>query len=321
MAPKDGPPITDIGGSRIDMTLGHQLPLAFQAQGDFPKEVAYTAGMEKWFDIAGTSYQTAHELEIIEQTAHHVVSEMSDGTTIIDLGAANSTKYEAYVRAFLEQGKTCTYVALDIEHKSLVEQICRAQNRFPEIQCFGLWGSFEDGDRFYKQISGPRLFLSLGSIFFNAPDDICDDRCNEFHRHMGPGDRLIVGQDGPSGAHGAQSHASYQTEAYSAFITQYLKSVQQLAGVDADPKKTWSVQSKMDLSKHWFEVTTLKPLTLLNFDNYEVKAGTSYTIFPSWKRGEEEIHEVATGQDLAIRTLGKADKSGMRQYIIQSKKM
>ena len=142
MALKNDVSITDIGGSRIDMTLGHQLPLAFQALGDFPKEVAYTAGMEKWFEIAGASYQTAHELEIIERTAHHVVSDMSDGTTIIDLGAANSTKYEAYVRAFLGQGKTCTYVALDIEHKSLAEQIRRAQNKFPEIQCFGLLGQF-----------------------------------------------------------------------------------------------------------------------------------------------------------------------------------
>ncbi|KAF4470283.1 hypothetical protein FALBO_2799 [Fusarium albosuccineum] len=310
--------VIDIGGSKLDFSFEKQLPLAFAHKADFPKEVAYTTAMDKWYDIADNSYQTSDEMSIIEATAKEVVSQLPSGTSIIDLGAANSKKFEPYVREFLAQGKECTYVALDISQSSLNSHLANAKKTFPGVKTVGLWGSFQDGDAFFHNIPGARLFLSLGSIFYNAPDGMCKDRCDEFHRHLSAADRLVVGQDGPSETESVKSHASYKTTQYDAFFTAYLEGVQGHAGIVADAKSAWSVESCMDKAMHFFNVTAEHDIVCTKFSNFLVKKGTTYMMFPSWKRGEVEIHEITNKQHLAVKTLGKAANSGMRQYLIQA---
>jgi Histidine-specific methyltransferase, SAM-dependent len=174
--------IIDIGGSRLTTTFDNQLPNAFRGKADFPKEMAYIKGMGHWNDIADQSYQTTDELEIIKCSVQRVVSELPDYSTIIDLGAANSTKFEPYIREFMRQGKVVHYVPLDLERDSLETQIQRAKKMFPDVRCYGLWGSFIDADSWYKNIKGGRLFLSMGSIFYNGPEDVVAARLQQF-RH------------------------------------------------------------------------------------------------------------------------------------------
>ncbi|CEI61334.1 hypothetical protein FVEN_g5948 [Fusarium venenatum] len=312
--------VIDIGGSTMNLTfVDDQLPKAFTGKGDFPKEVAYTTGMDKWNAIADKSYQTTDEMSIIEATAAKVVSELKAGTHIIDLGAANSKKFEPYVREFIAQGKECVYVALDLSRESLVEHIAKAKATFPGVKCIGLWGSFEQGDVYFKQTRPvARLFLSLGSIFYNAPDGMAKDRCIEFKGHLTANDRLIVGQDGPTGAEASNTHAAYQTEEYDAFFTNYLQGLQGHAGIKgANPKLAWTVESKMSKAMHYFDVTAIQNMFCEEF-NIKISAGTVYQMFKSWKRCEAEIHELTNAVGLKIETLGKAENSGMRQYIIKA---
>ncbi|KAM0555843.1 hypothetical protein ACHAPJ_006242 [Fusarium lateritium] len=314
--------IIDIGGSKLDTTFDTQLPKAFEGKEYFPKEVAYTTGMDKWFEIANTSYQTTHELDIIKATAAGVVSDMpTSGGIIIDLGAANSKKFEPYVQAFIAQGKACTYIALDINHASLAEHVNKASANFPNVKCVGLWGNFQQGDAYFVNLPSSRIFLSLGSIFYNAPDDMCVHRCAEFRKHLSssPLDRLIVGQDGPSSTESASTHKAYNTKAYDNFFVSYLEGIQGHAGIVADAKKAWTYESKMDKSMHYFKVVAQQEMVCARYNNFVVKAGTVYTMFPSWKRGEAEIHDITNKEGLNIKTLGKAPNSGMRQYLIQSK--
>ncbi|GKU06533.1 hypothetical protein FLAG1_03201 [Fusarium langsethiae] len=290
--------VIDIGGSTINLTfIDDQLPKAFAGKGDFPKEVAYTTGMDKWNAIADKSYQTIDEMSIIEATAAKVVSELQPGTHIIDLGAANSKKFEPYVREFIAQGKECVYVALDLSHASLVEHLAKAKATFPTVKCIGLWGSFEQGDVYFKQTRPvARLFLSLGSIFYNAPDGMAKDRCIEFKGHFTANDRLI----------------------YDAFFTNYLQGLQDHAGIKgADPKLAWTVESKLSKAMHYFDVTANQNMFCEEFD-IEVPAGTVYQMFKSWKRYEAEIHELTNSVGLKIENLGKAKNSGMRQYMIKA---
>ncbi|KAI9162877.1 Ergothioneine biosynthesis protein 1 [Paramyrothecium foliicola] len=309
--------VIDIGGSRLDVNFDDQLPKAFAHQAPFPKEIAYTAGMEKWFAISDTSYQTSDELEIIEATAKSVVSQLPSGTKIIDLGAANSTKYEAYAREFMNQGKLCVYVPLDINRDSLAHQLSTAKAKFPQMRCIGLWGNFQHGDAYFSKITSSRLFLSMGSIFYNAPDDMCEDRCREFRGHLSGADCLIVGQDGPSEKDIGLTLSSYKTKEYEAFFNRYLEDIHAHAGIVADPQQVWSVSSKMDAAMHYFEVVAKQKLLCNKFGGFVVTPGTIYTMFPSWKRGEAEIHRITTKQGLQIVTLGRAKNSGMRQYLVK----
>ncbi|KAF5988701.1 hypothetical protein FBULB1_1357 [Fusarium bulbicola] len=280
--------IIDIGGSTLDTTFDSQLPSAFKGEGYFPKEVAYTTGMHHWCQIADTSYQTTDELNIIKSTASDV-------------------------------GKPCIYIALDLCKESLTNHVNKSAADFPEIICIGLWGNFIQGDKYFATLPKPRIFLSLGSIFFNAPDQMCVDRCNEFSKHLSgsPYSKLIVGQDGPSGTEASSTHAAYQTKAYDAFFTSYLQGIQNHADIDANPRIAWTYESNLDNSMHYFKVVAQHDMVCHRYADFFIQKGTVYTMFPSWKRGEAEIHEITKGQGLNIKTLGKAPNSGMRQYMIQ----
>ncbi|KAF9779948.1 hypothetical protein IL306_000975 [Fusarium sp. DS 682] len=317
--PTDGE-VIDIGGSSIHLTfVDDQLPKAFSGKGDFPKEIAYTTGMEKWNAISNKSYQTTDESSIIRSTAKQVVEQLKSGTHIVDLGAANSQKFEPYVHEFIAQGKNCVYVALDLSYDSLIQHIAKAKQTFPNIKCIGLWGSFEQGDVYFKQTRPiARLFLSLGSIFYNAPDGMAKDRCVEFKGHMTADDRLIVGQDGPTGAESSQTRAAYNTAEYDAFFTAYLQGLQDHAGIQkANPKTAWTVESKLNKSMHYFDVTANHSMFCSKF-GIHVTEGTVFKMFKSWKRHEAEIHELTNEVGLEIETLGKAEGSGMRQYLIKA---
>ncbi|CAM1505905.1 Fc.00g115420.m01.CDS01 [Cosmosporella sp. VM-42] len=313
--------VIDIGGSKLVETFTSQLPKALAHDGDFPKEIAYTAGMDKWNDIASISYQTTDEMQIIKDTCAEVVSQLPSGTKIIDLGAAGSEKYEPYVREFLAQGKTCTYVPLDLSQSSLQTQVNRATAKFPTVPCVGLWGSFQDGDAYYSQIPSARLFLSLGSIFYNGPEDIVNQRCKEFHEHFRSDDRsddrLIVGQDGPNATETSKAHASYGTKEYTAFFTAYLNEIQRLAGIDANATAAWTTTSTSESAMHFFLVTANHDMVCKNFDNFFIKADTTYRMFKSWKHGETAILEMTKQEGLGIKMLKKADTSGMRQFMIK----
>lgn len=301
------------------------MPDAFRDRNvDFPKELAYEGfGMTLWNKIADGSYQTAHELEIIQKTADQVVRDLPSPVCIVDLGAANSVKFIPYVQACLSQGKVCHYYPLDLDFGSLVEHIGRFRDFFPkelENNVHGLWGSFEDGDRYFHNIHGSRLFLSLGSIFFNAPDQMCDDRCAQFRHHMGNNDRLVVGQDSPCES-GGVSHDYYKSPDYKAFMAAYLGQLQDLAGIKADPTAVWTWESCMESSMHYFSLTNPnQSLVCSSFDNFVIELGTHYRLFKSWKRGAEEIHVISKKNGLTIATLGKSEHSGMTQYLISSRK-
>ncbi|KAF5620055.1 4-dimethylallyltryptophan n-methyltransferase [Fusarium sp. NRRL 52700] len=271
--------IIDIGGSTLDTTFDAQLTNAFKGEGYFPKEVAYTTGMQHWCEIANTSYQTTDELEIIESTAFDVVNDMPATANHVNKSAAD----------------------------------------FPQITCIGLGGNFIQGDKYFATLPKPPIFLSLGSIFFNAPDQMCVDRCLEFLKHLSgsPHSKLIVGQDGPSGTEASSTHAAYQTKAYDAFFTSYLQGIQTHADIDANPRVAWSYESKLDNSMHYFKVVAQQDMVCHRYNDFFNQKGTTYTMFPSWKRGEVEIHGIAKSQCLDIKTLGKAPNSGMRQYLIQ----
>lgn len=222
------------------------------------------------------------------------------------------------MKQFLAQGKTCTYIALDISYDSLVAQVNRAKGKFPSVKCIGLWGSFQHGDEYFSNITSARLFLSLGSIFYNGPDSIAKERCQEFKAHLSPADRLIVGQDGPHGAEATNSHASYQTKQFDDFFIQYLKGIQEHGGILANAKDAWSYESIMDDSMHYFKVTAVIGMTCTRIGGFKVEPGTVYKMFKSWKRGEADIFQITKREGLSISILGKAPNSGMRQYLVQA---
>ncbi|KAM5349231.1 hypothetical protein ACJ41O_005738 [Fusarium nematophilum] len=275
--------IIDIGGSQIDHSFEKQLPKAFAKQADFPKELGCAIGVDQWNCISSGSSQTWSEMEINRTIVQEIVTQMPSDTNIIDLGGASSLDCKSYLREFLAQGKTCTYVSLGVNRDSLREHLCVMKWSFPTFKHIGLWGTFEQADACIRGTPSPRLILSLGSFIFNAPDHIASIRCREFRRYLSSSDRLIVGQDGPSATEAINGQDSYNFEEYTAFVTRYLAGIQHYAGIEAGAKEAWK-----------FESTTVKGIA------------------------STEIHEITKKEGLAIKTIGRAKGSGIHQYLIKA---
>ncbi|KAM5349749.1 hypothetical protein ACJ41O_006254 [Fusarium nematophilum] len=315
--------IIEIGGRNLGYNFDYEVPKAFASEGEFPNDFAFAKAMEPWHNVTDGLYQTSEEMGIIEATAKIVVTEMPSAI-IIDMGPAKSKKYVPYVRELLAQKKQCTYIALDLCRDSLDAQIKDAKARFPSIRCVGLWGNFLQGSAYCRHIPGPRLFLSLGSSLFNCEEETYRKRCEEVRGLLSGFDRLVVGQDAPwsSEAEKNKVHASYNTANFKAFISRYLDRLQAHVGIRADATTAWSVESKLTDKKHVFEVMATQDMVCDNIPNkFMVKKGTLYTIFPSWKRSESEMHAIAAEAGLSIRTIGMALGLGstMRQYLVQPK--
>ncbi|KAH8172484.1 histidine-specific methyltransferase, SAM-dependent domain-containing protein [Sarocladium implicatum] len=321
----NGAEIVDIGGSKLKSTIDQDLKAALNGEAYLPKEIAYSdEGMALWNQISAGSYQTSHELALIDTTAAQVVAQLPSGTTLVDMGSSSSTKFEGYLREFRKQGKKCYYAPLDLNKESLIGQVRSAKAAFPGLEAAGLWGNFEQGDRFYERITGPICFLNMGSIFFNAPEKMCHDRLRELKAHLGPNSNsiMVVGQDGPSGAADkSRAHAAYGTPAYKEFLNHYMRAVAERAGIQeisktADPLQAWAIESKSIDSKHFFSATTKIAMTCTNFANLKIPAGKTFELFPSWKPDVPSIENMVKQNGLTVRILGKHPDSGMRQFLL-----
>ena len=67
--------------------------------------------------------------------------------------------------------------------------------KYDFVRCSGLWGRFEDGMVWSKGVNCPKWFLSLGSIFGNAPFDDAVAGLSKWARVMQPEDRMLLAMD------------------------------------------------------------------------------------------------------------------------------
>jgi uncharacterized SAM-dependent methyltransferase len=94
------------------------------------------------------------------------------------------------------QAKDITYYGLDLSERSLVNGMEHLKQRYTAVKSFGLWGTFEDGLEWSDTIQGPRIFLSLGSIFGNDRFDRAVKWLKPWAAALKDEDILLIGIDG-----------------------------------------------------------------------------------------------------------------------------
>jgi len=99
--------------------------------------------------------------------------------------------------------KDSTYYALDLSRPALEENMrqlvpsYRIGHRYEFVQCFALWGTFDDAYSWAKKIvDKPRWFCSLGSQFGNDHFDDAVAFLSKWAQIMRPEDRMLIGMDG-----------------------------------------------------------------------------------------------------------------------------
>jgi uncharacterized SAM-dependent methyltransferase len=87
------------------------------------------------------------------------------------------------------------YFALDLSLPVLTECMERLQSRYQIVHCHGLWGTFDDGLEWAKQISGPKCWMSLGSMLGNDHFDCAVNRLKQWATTMSADDCMLLGLD------------------------------------------------------------------------------------------------------------------------------
>ncbi|KAI0523915.1 DUF323 domain-containing protein [Xylaria bambusicola] len=195
--------VIDIGGSKTKRRLQRSIAakiIGFDSEGrHFLPDIFFSDddGLQIWRDINRLPdyYQTRDEIETLEKYGAELESFIPNKCTILDLGCGDVRKTKPLLDRLETSGKDIFYFGLDLSLKAVQGNIDGLRATHKNIQCTGLWGTFEDGLEWAKGIEGPMLYLSLGSIFANDRLPRAIRYLQPWHDALRPDDLMLIGVD------------------------------------------------------------------------------------------------------------------------------
>lgn len=327
--------ILDIGGSRMYDDVGEQLAKVLRRPYDpkhvptLPDELLYHAeGLGRWNEIMWQKpfYQTHDEIRLFDAHGADIISRMQPGVTMIDLGAGDTRKVEHLLNAFECSRLPATYLALDISRASLLHNVRYLADKHAAktnvVRCAGLWGTFEDGVRYVKNIRSPRLFLSLGSVLCNDEWDRAVRNLQNWAEQLRPDDFLLVGMDGHLMPKDEQKiWAAYHTsdDLYREFFLNGFAHANRLAGQQWLTEDNWSFEAELEsvpTTRHRFFFRAKRDIRLEGFDR-TIRAGEEFDWFDSHKYGESQVILMCSEAKLEVIQTWQAPGSEFRQYLLK----
>lgn len=120
---------------------------------------------------------------------------LTEGNTIVELGAGNCRKSDILVKALAERKPLVRYVAIDIDSEVLERALPGLTQSTRNVDAVGLIGSFLD-DRTYDKVDGRRRVLALlGGTIGNMSIAERLDLIRTVSRRMTDGELFLVGAD------------------------------------------------------------------------------------------------------------------------------
>jgi EasF-like predicted methyltransferase len=331
--------ILDIGGKRMIADVGELLIEVLAKPNDpempptLPDELLYAdGGLELWNTIIWQQewYQTHDEIALFDAHGSDIVSRVLPGVTMIDLGAGDTRKVEHLLRSFEEQKVPATYLALDISQASLLHNVsyltARHAGAADVVRCAGLWGTFEDGERYVDSIKSPRLFLSLGSVLCNDDWRKAIQNLQIWARQLRPKDFLLVGMD----AHLVENDrekiwAAYHTsnDLYRKFFLNGFDHANRLLGEEWLREEDWEFEAALEdypTTRHRFFFKAKRDVRLKTLSR-TIRAGEEFDWFDSHKYGEVDVRVMCSKANLEVIEVWRAPDSEFRQYLLRKRPM
>jgi uncharacterized SAM-dependent methyltransferase len=239
------------------------------------------------------------------------------------------------IAAFEKVGKRATYLGLDISKESLDHNIgyladmARGQLD-PIVTVAGLWGTFDDCLDRVKQIPGPRLFLSLGSVLCNDEWPEAMKKIKQWASILRPEDVLLVGMDAhlaPRHRHKIKIAYHTHTELWDAFFSNGFKMMNEYVGeewfrdedwerhvdieCDGDDRKTPSTSTR-----HRFYFCAKRDI-VFGTSGGMVRQGEEMDWFDSHKWHPSAVETMFSKAGLVVTQIWQAPKSEFREFTIR----
>ncbi|KAG9254685.1 uncharacterized protein F5Z01DRAFT_87060 [Emericellopsis atlantica] len=336
--------VLDIGGSTMRDACAQMMYQTFGPTRDHNKrlfgldESLYDGtGSLYWADIMSKAefYQTNDEVVLLKQNGLSIIQRLPEGVTMIDLGAGDTRKVRHFLAGFEKVSKSATYLGLDISKESLDHNIeylasMARGHAEPIVTVAGLWGTFDDCLDRVKQIHGPRLFLSLGSVLCNDEWLEAMKKIKQWASILRPDDMLLVGMD----AHLAPVHrqkikVAYHTHPrlWDAFFSHGFRMMNEYAGEEWFRDEDW--ERHVDIECDGVDQSTPSTSTRHRFyfcAKRDIVLGTSGGIihegeemdwFDSHKWRQSAVETMFSKAGLVVTQVWQAPNSEFRQYLVR----
>ncbi|MFK7920086.1 MAG: L-histidine N(alpha)-methyltransferase [Ilumatobacter sp.] len=155
-------------------------------------------GSELFSQITGVPeyYQTETERSILAEHSA-MIAELTEATTVIELGSGTSDKTRTLLDAFVAHGLIERFVPLDVSEATLLDAADMLATRHPEIEIDPVVGDFTQHLQRLAQVesSGPRLVMFLGGTIGNFYVEERRAFLGALSDVLRPGDWVLIGMD------------------------------------------------------------------------------------------------------------------------------
>ncbi|KAJ3300966.1 hypothetical protein HDU93_006996, partial [Gonapodya sp. JEL0774] len=145
-------------------------------------------------------YLVEAETDILKRYSTQLVQEyVRDGDTLVELGCGSMNKTRHLLSALVTEKRRVTYVAVDLEPRSLNQCVREMSTAFPEIDFVGLLGTYDDALEHLKanrSSTGKTILWWFGSSIGNfTREDAAAFLCRWRNEAMAVGDLFAIGID------------------------------------------------------------------------------------------------------------------------------
>lgn len=186
--------------------------------------------------------------------------------------------------------KHVEYYALDLSKGSLRKGLSDIGSTYSFVKCFGLWGTFDDALAWSQKITGPKLFLSLGSSFGNNFFELAVSHLSAWSGIMGPADRMLLGMDGTEDWQKIWNSYHDAEGVFEAFIRNGLEQSNEIFGQVWYKKEDWEVVGfkQNDPIMHCFIISAVREVVCEPLQ-IRFPAGIKIDCYRAFKYGPESM--------------------------------
>lgn len=105
---------------------------------------------------------------------------------------------EVLLSALEKRRAPALYLALDINREYLKRNLASLSQKYTNVVCQGVFGTYDDAFAWCKTLPSPRMFLWLGSTLFRGTRDEALASLKSWTGILRPDDVMLVGADGHS---------------------------------------------------------------------------------------------------------------------------
>ena len=155
-------------------------------------------GSELFSQITGVPeyYQTETERQILADHSA-AIAEITEATTVIELGSGTSDKTRTLLDAFTAHGLIERFVPLDVSEQTVLDAADMLSERHPDIRIAPVVGDFTRDLHRLRQVegAGPKLVMFLGGTIGNFYVEERRAFLGALSDVLSPGDWVLIGLD------------------------------------------------------------------------------------------------------------------------------